>query len=133
MYIRYNIYSWTPPKLTPEQEIYLGREISLEGREAFLRRNHPYLSKNEQDQVQMSQNMTRSEKIKILVIGTLFFGPMIIFVPAIPLVALLALTPIIGLSMGSLVISRNRYRLWVDKMIAKYAKYVAETQRHQLK
>jgi len=132
MYILYNIYSWNPPKLTPEQEIYLGREIALAGREAFLRRYHPYLSKKEQAQVQMSQNMTTSQKIKALIIGALFFAPMIFFGPAVPLVLLVAFVPIVGLSMGSLLLSRNRYRRWVDEMIGKYAKHVAETQGHPL-
>lgn len=123
--IRYSIYFWAPPKLTLEQEILVGQEIAKEGREAFLRRNHPYLSNAEQQQIQSSQLWTKAQKFRVVIFATLFFAVALIFAGPMILIGLLAAIPILALSGFSLFVSRNRFRQWVDEMIQKYETHAA--------
>jgi hypothetical protein len=125
-YIRYNVYFWAPPTLTPEQEIHIGGEIAREGREAFLERHHPYLSKREQEQIVEAKNRTPAQNARVWIVATLFFGPLLFFAWPVILIGLLACIPIFGLSIGSMLLSKGRYRRWVDEMVAKYAAHAAQ-------
>lgn len=126
--IRYNIYLWTPPTLTPEQEIQVGREIARVGRDACLRQT-PYLSKEEQQRIAATQNLSTPRKMVIGLIGVLLVGLMV-FTGGIALaIALIAVTPLLVLSIGSLLHAKKRYQRWVDEMLAKYAAHVAGTEK----
>lgn len=125
MFIPYNIYSWVPPKLTPEQEIQIGKEIAQEGREKFLRRYHPYLSKKEQERITDAEDWTTTQRIRVIVIGVLFLGAIIFFAAPVFVIALPAIVIVLAVSLGSMYFARSRYRRWVDEMIAKYAAHVA--------
>ncbi len=117
MYIRYNIYLWAPPKLTPEQEIDVGRQIVLEGREAFLQRA-PYLSPDERQRIAAAKQMPPLKRaILIAVFVALLIGALA--VAWVPL--LIGGGAILLYSGGSLWHARARYHQWVDEMIAKYA------------
>lgn len=119
--IRYRIYTWTPPRLTPEQEAALGRQIALEGRERFLEKHHPYLGEDEQAQLVAAKTWTIGQKVILGFVGVMFFGLAALTGGLLLLVALITCSPILALSMGSLLVSRNRYRKWVDEMLGKYA------------
>jgi hypothetical protein len=123
--IRYRLYFWNPPKLTPEQELSIGREIVTLGRAAFLEQYHPYLSDKEQQQIQHSKQMTPKQKTRAIILAALFFGPIVFFVGAPLLILLLVVSPILALSLGTMLVARNRYRRWVDEMADKYARDVA--------
>jgi hypothetical protein len=126
-YVKYNIYLWGPPTLTPEQEIEIGREIALRGRDYF-RQRAPYLSNEEQQRIEDAKHYTRGHKIKIIVVAILLFGPCIVFISRTPRIwvpFLIALVPILVLSLGSLLHARARYHKWINEMLAKYATHVA--------
>lgn len=125
MYISYNVYLWSPPILTPEQEIEIGRQIILEGREAFLKRA-PYLSEKDRQRAEAAKHYTPKQKI---ILGVVFAA---IVVPAIVffwLPMLLLIVPVLIYSGGSLLYARSRYHRWVDEMIAKYAASTARELR----
>ncbi len=122
--VRYNIYTWCPPILTPEEEIEAGRQIVIKGREWYLSQT-PYLSRHETARIENAKTMTKEQKFRLIGIAVVFFGLVIFMVGAKFFIALLAATPILALIMGSLYLSRRRYHQWVDHMIAKYAAYAA--------
>jgi hypothetical protein len=124
MYIRYSVYLWTPPILTPEQEVQIGRQIVMEGRETFLKRA-PYLSQEDQRRMEAAQHYTTKQRI---VLGTIF-AAMMIAVVVLFWPILLGIIPILLYSGGSLLHARYRYHRWVDDMIAKYAASVTPQPR----
>jgi Sec-independent protein secretion pathway component TatC len=78
-----------------------------------------------QAQLKTKENWTEAQRPRAIAITTVLFILTLIFAGPVLLIRLLVALPIIGLSGLSLLVSRNRYRKWVDEMIAKYAKYVA--------
>jgi hypothetical protein len=114
---RYTLYFWCPPQLTPEQEIEIGRQIVLEGREVFLKRA-PYLSEEDRRRIEAAKQMAPWQRVlagitlTVMVIGAL----MVAWLPL-----LMVGVPIFLYSGGSLWHARSRYHRWVDEMIAKYA------------
>jgi hypothetical protein len=129
MLFRYNLYFWTPPKLTPEQEIEIGRQIVVVGRDAFLQRT-PYLSERESKHVEAGKQLTRRQRIILAVVGVPL---MIAALAALPLVILLGAGAVVIYSGSTLLHSRSLYRRWVDDMIAKYAASVAQGSNHESK
>jgi Flp pilus assembly protein TadB len=128
--IRYNIYFWFPPILTPEEEIEAGRQIAIKGREWYLSQT-PYLNQHETARIENARTMTKEQKFRLIGIGGVFFGLILFTVGAKFLVALLVAMPILALIMGSLYLSRRRYHRWVDDMIAKYAAYAVAQPKSQ--
>jgi hypothetical protein len=102
MFVRYNVYGWAPPKLTPEEEIEIGREIVLKGRDFYLNQA-PYLSKDEQLLIESAKHYSATQKFIIRFTCILFFGAAIVFGGAKLLVIFIAATPILILSIGSLL------------------------------
>jgi hypothetical protein len=123
--IRYRLYFWNPPILTSEQELEFGRQIVTQGRAAFFEQYHPYLSDKEQQQIQHSKQMMPKQKTRAIILAVLFFGPLLFFVGAPLLVFVLLASPILALSLGTMLVARKRYRRWVDEMADKYARHVA--------
>jgi hypothetical protein len=127
LYVRYNVYGWTPPKLSPEQEIEIGREIALHGRSKILELA-PYLSERERQQIAAAKNRTATQKITVTTVAVLFFGAcryVIASNRALLVPFLIALFAIGGFSLTSLLGARAAYRKWVDEMLAKYAAHTA--------
>ena len=121
--IQYQLYFWNPPKLTAEQEVQIGREIVLQGREIFLKKA-PYLPP---DQRRLVEQAPPATPLRIAV-AVVFFGGALVFF-AVFWWLLIALVPILLLSLGSMWQARSRYRQWVDEMIAKYATHEATRNR----
>jgi hypothetical protein len=125
LYIRYSVYLWTPPILTPEQEIQIGHQIVVEGREVFLKRA-PYFSHEDQRHIEAARHYTTKQRI---VLGTIF-AAMMIAVVVLFWPILLGIIPILLYSGGSLLHARNRYHRWVDDLIAKYAASITPKPRN---
>jgi hypothetical protein len=126
VYIRYNIYFWIPPHLTPEEEIQAGRQIVLQGREVFLQKA-PYLSNEEQRRIEDAKHISGNKRIILGVV----FAALVIPVFVVAWWLLIAVIPVIILSLGSMLHARTRYRNWVDEMISKYAAH-AQKQEGQI-
>jgi hypothetical protein len=115
--IRYYVFSWTRPVLTPEQEIEIGRLIAAEGRDAFLKGTHPFPH---------AENANRKpvgpvEWIAVIVfIGLLLWSFVLFWLPM-----LIVIVPISLYSGGSYLYAQQCRRRWVDEMIGKYAASVA--------
>jgi hypothetical protein len=122
-FIQYQLYFWNPPTLSAEQEIQIGREIAMQGRDVFLKKA-PYLPGNQRQLVEQAPPI-KPRGIAILIV---FCGAMLWFF-AVFWWLLIGLVPILLLSIGSLLHSRSRYRKWVDEMIGKYAAHEATTKR----
>jgi hypothetical protein len=121
---RYFIYLWTPPILAPEQEIQIGRQIVLEGREAFLRKT-PYLSEEEQQRIEWAKNVSPTKRI---IFGVIFAALVIPFLASVWWLVI-PVIPAIALSLGTRFHAKNRYRNWIDEMIAKYAAYAQQQEK----
>lgn len=116
--IRYTLFFWTPPILTPEQEIEIGRLIVLEGREKFLQRA-PFQA-NRRGRVDFRNFGMRQWIILIAFVALIIPGLIVFWLP------MLIACFLIGIySGGSFLLSRYYYGRWVDKMIGKYATAVA--------
>jgi hypothetical protein len=103
----------------PEQ-IEIGREIALNGRDYF-RRRAPVLSNEEQQRTYDAKHYIRGQKIKIIVVAILLFGPCIVFISSTPRIwvpFLIALVPILVPSLCSFLHARARYHKWIDEMLA---------------
>jgi hypothetical protein len=123
--VRYRLYSWSRPKLTLEEEIAVGREIAIKGKDVFLHQA-PYLSEIERQRIENAKKQTVVQKIGMIVLAILFFGPAIIFLRADWIRILIVLVPVLIVSIGSLLAAKASYRKWVDEMVAKYAAHVAK-------
>ncbi len=123
--VRYRLYSWSRPKLTLEEEIAVGREIAVKGKDVFLRQA-PYLSEIERQRIENAKKQTAVQKIGIIVLAVIFFGPAIIFLGADWIRILIVLVPVLIVSIGSLLTAKASYRKWADEMVTKYAAHVAK-------
>jgi hypothetical protein len=124
--VRYRLYSWSRPKLTLEEEIAIGREIAIKGKDVFLRQA-PYLSEIERQRIENASKQTVVQKIGIITLAALFFGPVIIFLGVTWIRILIVLVPVLIVSIGSLLAAKASYRKWVDEMVAKYAAQIAKS------
>lgn len=126
-YVKYNIYFWSPPALTPEQELEIGHQIATHGRDHF-RQQAPYLSEKEQRTLATARNYTPAEKVRLWAISIVFFGGCgyVILSNKRLLMMFLVTLAVIGLfTIGSMLYARHRYHAWLDEILAKYAASVA--------
>jgi multisubunit Na+/H+ antiporter MnhG subunit len=123
--VRYRLYSWSRPKLTLEEEVAVGHEIAIKGKDIFLRQT-PYLSAVERQRIENAKKQTVAQKIGVIALAVLFFGPAIIFLGVDWTRFLIVLVPVLIVSIGSLLAAKASYRKWVDEMLAKYAAHVAK-------
>lgn len=124
MYVKYSLYFWNPPILTPQQEIEVGRMFTEMGREAAIKRA-PYLAANERAHMAAAQHRTAGQWAILMLIAVAFFGgcAWVIVSNRVLLVTFgIALIPLLAFSLPTLLSSRRRYERWVDLMMARYVK-----------
>jgi hypothetical protein len=137
--IKYFIYFWSPPTLAYEEEVEVGKQIVLMGREKFLELT-PYLSQEGRSRNKYYRNLRNNNPGRYawtVLIAVSFFAIAIYTIIATNhlanflIVLLIAGVPIGLLSIGSMMSARARYRRWVDEMVAKYAAHMAKLGEQQ--
>jgi Flp pilus assembly protein TadB len=122
--IRYPLYFWTPPTLTPAQEIEVGRQIALEGRDKFLQRTAPF--KGQVFIWPAFENFSPREWLAVAIFAAMIVATLVLFL--VPLVIFVIV--IGGYSGSTLVMSRHYHRKWTEQMLAKYAAFASQGGMH---
>lgn len=120
---KYKIYLWSPPRLTPEEEVSIGRDIALMGYDHFKRRA-PYLGQAERDFIESARHFTINDWIQGGVVFIILLTPLIVF-PLLLVPILVIGAFILVVSGGSLLYARAIYHKWLRDMLAKYAVNIA--------
>jgi hypothetical protein len=115
--LKYHVDIWTPPKLSPEQEIAIGRVIARVGREKFMKLL-PYLPEHQ-------RRLVRPPKFDIAEIVAILFGVGLLFLSVIAPSVLIGGAVVFAYSMGTLWLTRSAYNTWADEMLAKFRAHIA--------
>ena len=120
--VRYTLYFWNPPILTPEQEVSAGRHIVMTGGAEAWKKKAPYMPEIERARVKAYARTKRTVPQLILAVAVLL-GFLAFIVAAgprlwIPVGVVCVTVP--PLSLYTLATARKRYRSWIDKVVAAY-------------
>ena len=128
--VQYRYVTWSPPYLTEEQQLELGRQIALQGRDHWVREFRESIGKPKPDEQRPKPSAGA------FYFGILFLAGMIYFyaftedgrqLAARKLLPALIPIMIIAMSIwfGSVYLATRRFEKWVDSLVAKYAAHVA--------
>lgn len=120
--VRYTLYFWNPPILTPEQEVNAGRQIVMTGGPEAWKKKAPYLPDKERARVEAYASTKRTvPQVILAVTGLLAFLAIAIAAgPRLWIILGVACVTVLPLSLYTLVTARKRYYDWVDKMVSAY-------------
>ena len=121
--IRYALYFWNPPILTPEQEVEAGRQIVMTGGPEAWKKKAPYLRDRERARAEADASSERTVLQMILVVIVLlgFLAIAVVIAGPRPWVPLgVVCVTVLPLSLYTLVTARRRYHTWVDKVVDAY-------------
>ena len=116
-YVRYRLYFWNAPILTPKQEIDAGRQIVMDGGPEAWKKRAPYLPPDERPTEGDSSPKRRTIAILIL-LG--FLAIVILAGPVLWIPLGIVCITVLPLSMYTLFSARKRYHSWVDKVVDAY-------------
>ena len=142
--VRYTIYGWSPPELSPSERIWLGEEIAKVGRKAFVtalkqKLSAPARAPNTRS-FTFSEIITDAKRLRdekrarpgppmwAVAVTLLFFGGCFWIIASNPrlLVSLLVTMAIVApISIGSLLWMYNKVDRWAQSFIDEYADSVA--------
>jgi Flp pilus assembly protein TadB len=116
---QYTLISWSPPRLTEIEELELGQQIAIEGREKWVsefKKSAGRVKPKKSDNKPMAS---------LLAIGFLI-GCVWVIVDAgmFPQCAVLVAV-VVGIYFVSLHFATRRFEKWVDRLVGKYAAYIA--------
>lgn len=154
MIVQYQYITWNPPHLTEEQELELGRQIALVGREHFVREFRKSIGKSAAQAHQARQSSPPPARdaaassplrrtLKALDNGLQWAG--VVFIVALVVVGLVMMTGrdleqifarmipvmipamiiVLGIWFGSVYFATRKFERWIDHLVAKYAAHVA--------
>ena len=124
--VRYTLYFWNPPILTPEEEVEAGRQIVTTGGPEVWKKKAPYLPERERARAEASgaRRLTMPQTILLIILLLSVLALCVVAGPRlwIPLGVTLgvACVTVLPLSLFTLVTTRRRYHDWIDKMVAAY-------------
>jgi hypothetical protein len=126
MMVQYSYVTWSPPSLTESQELELGRQIALVGREHFVREFRKSIGKSQQPRKGGIADWPPAARWAFIVV----FGGFILFGLAQMdesawrgLVALLVM--VLGIYFVSVYFATRKFERWIDRLVARYAAHVA--------
>ena len=120
--VRYTLYFWNPPVLTPEQEVSAGRHIVMTGGPEAWKKKAPHMPEMERARVEAYATTKRTVPQLILAVAVLL-GFLAIIVAAGPRLWIplgVVCVTVLPLSLYTLATARKRYHSWIDKVIAAY-------------
>jgi Flp pilus assembly protein TadB len=122
--VRYTLYFWNPPILTPEEEVEAGRQIVTTGGPEVWKKKAPYLPERERARAETSgaRRLTMPQGILLIILLLSVLALIVVAGPRlwVPLGVTLgvACVTVLPLSLYTLVTARKRHHNWVDKMVA---------------
>ena len=127
MIVQYPYITWSPPRLTPEEAIELGRQIARDGRENFEREFRKSLGKAKPQQRQTGiQKWPAPARYALLVAVVALCLCGVASMPAREWTRLFVLmVMVLGIYGISAWSAYRRFCKWVDYLIANYAAHVA--------
>ena len=150
MIVQYQYITWNPPHLTDEEELELGRQIALVGREHFVREFRKSIGKSAAQAYQARQSSPTPARddadlsplrrtLKALDNGLQWAG--VVFIVVMVVVGLVLMTGrdleqifarmipvmliVLAIWFGSVHIATRKFERWIDHLVAKYAAHVA--------
>ncbi len=121
MMVPYSYLTWSPPHLSDEEELALGRQIAIQGREHFVAEFRKSIGKPKGQPEPPPATPLRIFIAIIFVVGGLWF---IASVGMFPQVAVLIVI-ITGIYLVSMHFATRKFEKWIDQLVAKYAAHVA--------
>ena len=121
MLIRYRVVWWDKPTLSYAEEIECGREIAAKGKGPFL---DDFLKSAGSTTYREGQTYTKWQVAKSLAILVLMI--VAIFAMGKWRVFLVLMSIVLGLYLFSTAVSVFRLNLWLNRLVAQYATFVAK-------
>lgn len=121
MIVSYSYVTWDPPHLTADEELSLGREIAIKGREQFVAEFRANIGKQPSDQ----QGQPASP-LRVFVTIIFLVGCLAVIVSAgmfLPVAVIIVF--VTGIYLVSVHIATRKFEKWVDRLIARYAAHIA--------
>lgn len=129
MEVKFSYITWTPPKLTEEEEFEYGRQIAIQGREFWIKefqknvyRSVGNIAKQPPPQSK-SSNLVGGVVLIVCLLG-ICLDPHIRerFVRLIVVLSVFAC----AILFGSIYLAKRQFNHWVNGLVAKYAAHVAK-------
>ena len=121
MMVPYRYITWRPPHLADEEELELGRQIAVQGREHFVAAFRKSIAKPT-GQPERPPASPLTIFFAILFFVVCFW--VIISTGMFPHVAVL-LVMFSGIYLVSVHFATRKFENWIDRLVAKYAAHVA--------
>jgi len=131
MVVQYKYITWNPPNLTQAEELELGREIALVGREHFVREFRKSINrgKPQQQKTGIAAWPTGARWTFLVVFGGLMlfglsqmtdrdWGDMARHI--IPIMVI-----VFSIYFASVYFATRKFERWIDRLVARYAAHVA--------
>jgi hypothetical protein len=148
--VQYHYITWNPPHLTEAEELELGRQIALVGREHFVSEFRKSIGKSAAQAYQSRQNDSTPARenasssplrraVKAVYNGLQWVGLILLIVMVVTGLVLMTgrdwgqmfarIIPLIIIVLGILLLSvylaTRKFERWVDHLVARYAAHVA--------
>ncbi|MGD0764106.1 MAG: hypothetical protein ABR929_13120 [Roseiarcus sp.] len=126
--VRYTLYFWNPPILTPEEEVEAGRHIVMTGGAEAWKKRPPYTPEKEWARVEAYATPKRTVPRLILAVAILlgFLAVIVASGPRLWIPVGVVCATVLPLSLYALATARKRYHSWIDKVVVAYLDH-AET------
>jgi hypothetical protein len=127
--IKYRLYFWNPPILSPAEQVAAGRMILMNGGKAAWLKRTPYLPQDESEAIARAADWKRKsllQKTREIGLPLIFFGAIFAFVGTLILVPLLLVcATILPISLYTRWQAKKRYQKWVADMVHAYSDHAA--------
>ena len=131
MIVQYQYVTWSPANLTDEEELELGRQIALVGRDHFVRdfRKSIGKTKPQQQKTGIAAWSPGARWSFIIVFGGLMLYGLTLmterdwgrlFARLIPLMVI-----VLGIYFVSVHFATRKFERWIDRLVGRYAAHVA--------
>ena len=128
MLVQYQYVTWSPPNLTDADELELGRQIALLGREHFVRDFRPSIGKakpNHQRQGGIGSWPPFARWAYITVFSSLCLFGLALMDWRARRGLFAAIVMVLGIYFVSVYFATRKFEKWIDRLVARYAAHVA--------
>ena len=130
MIVQYQYITWNPPHLSEAEELELGRQIALVGREHFVKEFRKSIGKSaaESYQTRYANPSPARKAFTYIILGISAVGLFLMtkkdwgnmMARLIPLLVI-----VLGIYLISLYLATRKFERWIDHLVARYAAHVA--------
>jgi len=155
MIVQYQYITWSPPNLSEAEEVELGRQIALVGREHFVREFRKSIGKTAASVSQarhpdfsLTPQQNNSSPVRkafkaidqglqwagvFFILGLIVVGIVILtlkgdwgnLLARVMIAAIPVIIVVVGIYLASVYLATQKFEKWIDHLVARYAAYVA--------